>query len=62
MRVVRRVDQLHIDPHLFAGLLYSAFQNICDTQLLRDFPQVIRRALVFLGGCARDDFQVGYFG
>ena len=57
MRVRRRFDQLHIDVHRVAGFLHAAFEQIGYAELLADFAQVIRRAFVFLGGSARDDFQ-----
>ena len=62
MRVVRGVDQLHIHAHLVVGFLHAAFENIGDTQLLRDGSEVIRCTFILLRGSARNDFQVRDFG
>ncbi len=41
MGIGRGMDQLHIDPHLVAGFLHAALQNVCYAKLLRDLGQII---------------------
>jgi hypothetical protein len=62
MRVIQRIDQLHIDAHLIGRLLHAALQDIRDPQLFGDFAQIIRRALIFLGGRSRDDLEIANLG
>ena len=58
MRVSQSVDQLHIHPHLIAGLLHAAFQDVCHSELLCDLGKILGRTLKMLSRGARDYFQV----
>lgn len=62
MRVGRRVNELHIHPHLIVRLLHAPFENVHHTELLRDLRQIIGRALETLRRGTRDHFQIGHFG
>ena len=44
MRVIHRIDQLHMDSNFVAGLAHIAFENIGHTELFRDVRQVRARA------------------
>ena len=56
VRVSNSVDELHIHPHLIAGLLHAALQNVGDAKLLRDLGKIVRRAFEVLCRGARNDF------
>ena len=58
MRVIQRIDQLHADPYLLIRFLDASFENVRDAQLLRDFLEIRRRALVTLRRGPRNDLQV----
>ena len=58
MRVVERIDELHVYPHLVIRFLHAALHDMHHAKLLRDFTQIGRRALEPLRRCARDDFQI----
>ena len=62
MRIVRRLDQLDIDPDPLAVFLDAPLEDMGDTQLAGDLRQVVGRAFVMLGGGARDHFQVSDLG
>ena len=62
MRVVARVDQLHIDAHGVAGFLHAAFEHVRHTQFAGDYLQVVRLAFVTLGRSARDHLQIANAG
>ena len=61
MCVGQRVDQLHIDPDLIAGLLHTAFEDVSHPELLRDIGQIFRSTLETLCGCAGNHFEVRHF-
>src|SRR3546814_1138157 len=53
-----RVDQLHGDPHLVAGPLHGAIDDVGHAQLAADLAQVLGVRAVLLGGGARDHLEV----
>ena len=57
MFVVRSANQLHIHVHGISDFLHAALQQIRHAQLPADVAQIVRRAFVFLGRSARDDFE-----
>ncbi len=59
MRIGLRVDKLDIYADLISRFLNGAFQDMGDSELLRDFSEISRCTLVPLRRSARDDFQVG---
>ena len=42
MRIGAGVDQLRVHPHLPAGALHAAFEQMRDAELLADLAQVAR--------------------
>ena len=62
MRVIQRVDQLHIHAHLISRFLYAAFENVRYAELLRDLRQIFRRTFEILRRRARDHFEIGDLG
>src|SRR5205814_7193748 len=60
MGIALRVNQLHVDPHVFARFLQTAFKNVRNSKLLRDLTEIARLTLIKLCGSARNHFQVRY--
>src|SRR5262249_46789840 len=59
MRIIGRFDELNVYPHGVAALLYAAFEDVGDTQLLCNLWQIFRSAPVMLCGRTRDHLQIG---
>ena len=60
MRVIPCIDQLRVHPHLVAGALHTAFQDMGDTESLADITQVPRGRVPELHDAgAADDLEVG---
>ncbi|MNF62334.1 hypothetical protein D3C84_440130 [compost metagenome] len=57
MRAGRRVYELPGDAHLVAGFAHATFQHVAHAELLADFLDVHRPALVGEARIARDDEQ-----
>src|SRR6266542_3391977 len=57
MRVALCLNKLDINVRAIARLLHTAFQDIGDAQLARDFEQINRGASLTSCGGARDDSQ-----
>ena len=63
MRVVARVDQLHVHPNSPGRALDTSFNHMRNTQSVRDLAKVaFQPALVFHHARSADDFQVGDLG
>ncbi len=62
MAAGRRVDELHINPHLVASAAYRAFKDIPDAQFATDLLHIDGLALVLKRGVAGDDEQGRQFG
>ena len=48
MRIGQRINELHIDAHLIVRFLHAPFENVRDTELLRDLGKIIRSAFEML--------------
>src|SRR5689334_8096190 len=59
LQPVLDVDQLHVDAHLIANLLQTAFQNMCYAEYLADFTQIEIISLELESRSARGHFQTG---
>src|SRR5690242_21658600 len=63
MRVVARVDQLRIDPHLVCHALDTAFQHMSNPERLANITQIPRcLSLVLRHTCSADYFEVRDLG
>src|SRR5690242_13330639 len=62
MRIAGRFDELHVDTHRVATLLHTSFQKMSDAKLFCYLRQILRRALVMLRRCPRNDLEIGDLG
>src|SRR6266513_1184056 len=62
MRVILGLNELDVDMHAIAHLLYAAFENVRNTQVPRDLGQIFRRAFVMRRRSARDYSQAADLG
>src|SRR5207249_10979167 len=62
MRIAGSVEKLHVDAHSIATPLHAALQDMSDSKLPGDYPQIFWRTFVMLSGCARDHLQISNFG
>ena len=61
MRIVLCIDQLNVDAHLIGRFLNGPFHNVGHAKSLRNFGEIVRRALVMSCRRSRNDFQVRNF-
>src|SRR5437762_9791641 len=61
MKTIARVDQLRRDPNPIPFAAQTAFENILDIKLVRDFADVRILAFKGKGRCARYDPQTVHF-
>ena len=58
MRIIRGPDQLHSHAHLIICFLDTTFQEIGNTELVRNLRKLLMSFLVTLRGRARDHFEI----
>ena len=58
MRIIRSSNQLHSHAHLIVCFLDATFQEIGDTELVRNLRKLLMGFLVTLRGRARDHFEI----
>jgi len=57
MGLVRRVDELNIDPHSVTGSLYTTFKDGCHAKLFGDLPNGYPSVAILFYGGPGDDGQ-----